>query len=373
MPKLYREDGSACKFDAIDANGFLRGFATLAKEGVYEYGDASGKTWRELTPLSTLTDTKWLKSLKMSPITLDHPSVGMVDRKNFKSLSVGTGGSEFATDGSGISSELTIMDDAAIAAAQSTHQEISLGYYAQVEDRAGVWNGQAYDRVQIARTANHIALVSAGRHGPDVRSHFDAATVARQDGAAIQVGKVTDQNVKLTDQILDEAIVDELKKALKDAADAAALATTEKTRADAAEGKVLALTAEVATLKADVAALPAKIEQAKADAAAAAKARAQLDAKACEMLGKDFVCDGKTDSEVKRAMLESKGIKIDASASMDKLDGALEAVAANVTGGSTALDALAAGMALRGDNRATQDAEVAKALQAQADFNDKFK
>lgn len=369
MSKIYREDGSTCKFDAVDANGFLRGFATLAKEGVYEYGDATGKTWRELTPLSTLTDTKWLKSLKMSPITLDHPAAGMVNRKNFKSLSVGTGGSEFATDGSGISSELTIMDDAAIAAAQSTHQEISLGYYAQVEDRAGVWNGQAYDRVQVARTANHIALVPAGRHGPDVRSYFDAATVARQDGAAIQVGKLTDETAKITRSKVDP----ELKQALKDAADAAALATTEKARADAAEGKVLALTAEVTALKADVAALPAKIDAAKADAAAAAKARATLDAKAVEMLGKDFVCDGKTDSEVKRAMLDSKGIKVDAATDERVLDGALLAVAASVTGGSTALDALAAGLALRGDNRATVDADVAKAIQAQADFNARFK
>jgi len=369
MPKLYREDSCPARFDAIDGNGFLRGFATLAKEGVYEYGDASGKTWRELTPLSTLTDTKWLKSLKMSPITLDHPVVGMVDRKNVKQLSVGSGGSEFATDGSGISSELTVMDDAAIVAAQSTHQEISLGYYAQVEDRAGVWNGQAYDRVQVARTANHIALVPAGRHGPDVRSHFDAAMTARQDGAAIQVGKVTDEPAKIT----NEAIVDELKKALADAAAAQAKADAEKSRADAAEGKVAALTAENTALKADVAELPAKIDAAKADAAAAAKARATLDAKACEMLGKDFVCDGKTDAEVKRAMLESKGIKTDASASEIFLDGALSAVAANVTGGATALDALTAGLNLRGDNRATQDAEVAKDLQAQAEFNAKFK
>lgn len=369
MPKLYREDGSQAKFDALDANGFLRGFATLAREGVYEYGDASGKTWRELTPLSTLTDTKWLKSLKMAPITLDHPAVGMVDSKNVKQLQVGAGGSEFATDGAGIASELTVMDDAAIVAAQSTHQEISLGYYAQVEDRAGIWNGQAYDRVQVARTANHIALVPAGRHGPDVRSHFDAAMASRQDGAAIQVGKVTDETAK-TDETRDAM---NLEQALAALTVANAATATEKSRADGEAGKVAALTAENTALKADVAALPAKIEQAKADAAVAAKARAQLDAKAFEMLGKDFVCDGKTDAEVKRAMLESKGIKADVAASVEFLDGALLAVAANVTGGSTALDALAAGLQSRGDNRATQDAEVAKALQAQAEFNAKFK
>ena len=180
--EVLRHDQLAIRLDGTDPEtGILRGRAVLAKEGVYQYADGAGNRWAEYVPTSTLTDAGWLDSLRMAPVTLNHPAQ-MVTADNARSLAVGAIGDSILKLGDRIASPITVWDRGAVAAATTTHGEISLGYMATVEDRAGEWNGQKYDRVQVARRANHVALVDRGRHGPEVALHADAA---RMDGAAI--------------------------------------------------------------------------------------------------------------------------------------------------------------------------------------------
>ena len=54
----------------------MRAGATLrpsAKTGVYQYSDGQS-TWGEYVPDSTLRDPDWIASLRIAPLTLDHPA-----------------------------------------------------------------------------------------------------------------------------------------------------------------------------------------------------------------------------------------------------------------------------------------------------------
>jgi hypothetical protein len=172
---VLRYDNLAPKIDAVDPDtGILRGRAILAKEGVYRYSDQSGAVWFEYVPRSTLADPAWIDSLKLAPVTLNHPTE-MVTADNARYLAVGAIGDGVVMLGDRLASPIAVYAREAVDAAQSSHKEISLGYYADVEMRSGEWQGQKYDRVQVNRRANHVALVEHGRHGHDVRLVNDAA------------------------------------------------------------------------------------------------------------------------------------------------------------------------------------------------------
>lgn len=157
-----------------DADRFI-GRATLAKEGVYAYTDGE-TTWREYVPMTTLTDPAWLDTLRLAPVTLNHPNAPL-DRNSARHLAVGAIGETVVRVQSMIGSAITIWDGMAIDAAKTTHREISLGYECDLDPTPGTWQGQQYDAIQITRRANHVALVDRGRHGPDVAVKFDAAQV----------------------------------------------------------------------------------------------------------------------------------------------------------------------------------------------------
>lgn len=172
---VLRYDNLAPKIDAVDPDtGILRGRAILAKEGVYRYSDQSGAVWWEYVPKSTLSDPAWIDTLKLAPVTLNHPTE-MVTSDNARYLAVGAIGDGVVMLGDRLASPIAVYAREAVDAAQTTHKEISLGYYADIEMRSGEWQGQKYDRVQVNRRANHVALVEHGRHGHDVRLVTDAA------------------------------------------------------------------------------------------------------------------------------------------------------------------------------------------------------
>ena len=326
--EVLRHDQLAIRLDGTDPEtGILRGRAVLAKEGVYQYADGAGNRWAEYVPTSTLTDAGWLDSLRMAPVTLNHPQQ-MVTADNARSLAVGAIGDSILKLGDRIASPITVWDRGAVAAATTTHGEISLGYMATVEDRAGEWNGQKYDRVQVARRANHVALVDRGRHGPEVALHADAA---RMDGAAIPA----DTTAK------EEPMSDE-DKARLDAAEAAM--TTEKDRADAAEAKIAEATARADRAEAERDAAKAEVEQIRADAMAQARARVALETAARSVLGATYNCDGKTDRDLRVDALGKLGVTAGTDKSDDyilaRFDAALEAAAQNNSASRVIADAM---------------------------------
>lgn len=314
--------------DRDPQSGILRGRATLAKEGVYHYSDGV-RTWAEYTPASTLNDKAWLDSLRLSPVTLNHPAQ-LVTADNAKSLAVGAIGDTILGMGDRIGAAITVWDRLAADAAQTTHREISLGYFAEIEQRAGIWNGIAYDSVQVKRRANHVALVDKGRHGPEVRASFDAADAPLAVVAVAEPGdlgeimdaqteiKTDDQTVTTTEVKTDDAIT-EVK------IDAAA----EKARADRAEADRDALRAQLDAMKSgdkcDNCGAPMKDGKYTKDALRAeVAARIDLERVARDHV-KDYKADGKTDRQVRIDVLAGWNVTIADDRSDDYVAGRFEA------------------------------------------------
>lgn len=315
----FRADILQMRSDGQDpVTGILRGRATLAKEGVYTYSDGT-RTWREYTPASVLTDKAWLDSLRLSPVTLNHPRE-MVTADNAKALAVGAIGDTVLTVGSAIAAPITVWDRQAADAAKTTHREVSLGYHAHTVDEAGVWNGQNYDSKQTRRVANHVALVDRGRHGPEVRTTFDSADGTTSAPVAVSlIGDLGDDDMstKTDNASPDAAKVEELTATI----------ATEKARADKAEADRDATIAKLDAMKrgnkCDNCGAPMKDGAYCADSAKAlVAARVELEALAAKA---EVKADGKSDRQVRLDVLTAWGVKVDDGKSDDYIAARLDA------------------------------------------------
>lgn len=381
-----RSETVAIRADAGPIDGQFRGIATLAKPGVYPYSDGVN-TWTEWTPADTLTDPEYMDSLKLLPVTLDHPSPPIVDASNARSLAVGGMGDTVTADDSGMLSQpIAVWDGVAASAARTTHKQISLGYQAMIDATPGVTpDGTPYDRKQVKRKANHVALVEEGRHGPRIRVRADSnvtdsyAYAQRVDGAGnlpAPLPKLTERSepnsgakmatVKLgnaTVEVADNATALAIQSHVDSLNGQVTAALAEKTRADTAEGKLAAAIAAAAakhTAHADAKATATKCDEcgapmkggkfdsevAKGDAAI----RVALETKAAAIIGGDWKADGKTNREIRIDALKALKVEFAADASDDYLAGALD-FKADAKRPTTA-DVFALGLNGGGDNRA---------------------
>jgi hypothetical protein len=306
----FRADILPLQSDGQDpATGILRGRAILAKEGVYTYSDGQ-RTWREYTPASVLTDKAWLDSLRLAPVTLNHPRE-MVTSDNAKGLAVGAIGDTVIQVGSAIASPITVWDRAAADSARTTHREVSLGYHAHTVDEAGIWNGQHYDSKQTRRVANHVALVDRGRHGPDVRTTFDSADGTPSAPIAVSlVGDLGADDMKTIEQLTAEL-------------------EAVTTRADTAEAERDAVKAQIDEFKTGGkcknCGAPMKDGKFCADEARdEIKARVALEESASKAV-KDYKADGKSDRQVRLDILAAWGVKIDEARTDDYVTARLDA------------------------------------------------
>ena len=86
-----------------------------------------------------------------------------------KELVVGSTGSDAVFEPPYLKNSLVVWDAKAIRGIEDeTRREISSAYYYRVDMTPGTWEGEAYDGVMRDIRGNHIALVRAGRAGPDV-------------------------------------------------------------------------------------------------------------------------------------------------------------------------------------------------------------
>lgn len=294
------------------AQGFARVDARLTRTGILEYTRADGTIQREYRSADEVFKADSLKTLELVTVTDLHPSV-MVDATNAQQLSVGVT-SEPRQDGKFVAAVLTIQHAPVIAKIDAgDREEISCGYTCELDDTPGEFEGQRYDAVQRNIQYNHVAIGPRnwGRAGSDVAmrldgkdselvaltSRFDSEqdddilsrdNHARKDalGARLMTIKIGDVELKLDER--DAAIVSAELKRLNARADAADVKANEQ---QAAAGKAAV---ELATMKQRTDAAEARV--AKLD-------RADLESCARVALGAEFKFDGKTDIEVKAAVV----------------------------------------------------------------------
>ena len=327
MIKVQRYDRGELRKPERLKNGFMKVDARLTRTGVFIYRTADGGTRRELRLPEEVFKGDSMETFHLAPLTLGHPSVP-VTADNFKEFTVGTVG-KVVRDGKFQRAPLMIKDQAAVEAVEAGITEISNGYFCDLEDRSGTFNGERFDAIQRNIRGNHVAIVSHGRAGSDVAIRMDETcavmttddelvfdgtketeSAARGDTKEKTMKKITIDGIdyeggeqlaqavaKLqsgaseqhrNDQKAIEDLEDKLAASQKESAEAL---TKETVRADAAEEKAKELEEKVADIS-DPAKVKARID-----------ARLDLERTANRYLGDSAESGEKTDREIKEAVI----------------------------------------------------------------------
>jgi len=330
---VTRIDIGELKAPRVRADGSLIVEALLTRSGVFEYRNDDGTPRFEYRPPAEVFKADSMATFQMVTVTNDHPTE-MVDTENALKVVVGTVGENVRKHGDHVAAPLVIFDASTIGDLKGGKQQVSCGYHADMVETPGVTpEGVSYDAIQTNIRGNHVAIVDIGRAGPDARIRMDAGKLVTPPKAH--------KDTKNMDLI----------QALQKVAELTVENTAEKARADKAEADL-----SVATAKADTVEAERDVAQAKVDSAEKARtdADAKRDADINEAVQLRTVAqalvpdadeagparfDGKTNKEIKVAVVEAVHGKFDAEKSDDYLQCLYDIAVKDAAAGDGALDA----------------------------------
>lgn len=297
-------------------DGFLAVRARAARTGVYQYlgseidpqnqhGLRDAGVVNVLRDETAVFDARSAQSFIGKPVTNDHPSVA-VTADNWRHHARGTVMGAMR-DGQYLAFDLLLTDAEAIRAVDGGKRELSNGYSADLEfgDFKAADGTKCVAR-QAAIHGNHVALVDAGRAGSEcaIKDHAVCDAITADELAKLQAS-LTNSEYPMKTITLDGIPVN-----LGDAAAVeAAIAKLQGTIADGAKaladanGKLSAETGKVAALEKQLADAQAALAPAALDKLVADRAALVAQAKA---ISADVVTDGKTDAEIRRAVVTAK-------------------------------------------------------------------
>lgn len=279
MSKITKE---IRRFDNIDnsewmttpfkrtTEGFLKGRAIVTCCGIFTYKRADGTLQRELRLPKEVFAPATLESLKLKPVTLNHPT-GLVTSENADMLQVGSLGDNPTctnqeynwkgeitdwnklTDGLNVAVDMIITKKDAVDAVINGKQGLSMGYTCDIEmaEPGSTWCGVEYDYIQRNIKYNHCAIVDAGRAGDNAKIELrvDSADavledkLVTKDGGTKMMKKI---NLDGIDYEAEESVIKALNTEKKRADDA--VAELSKFKEDSAK-ELSVMTAERDTQK----------------------------------------------------------------------------------------------------------------------------
>jgi len=223
--------------------GFLKGRAIVTSIGVFTYKRADGTIQRELRLPEEVFSTSTLNSMKLKPVTLNHPTE-LVTSDNADKLQVGSLGDnpswtkewersrnwEEVTDGINCAIDMVITKKDAIDAVLNGKQALSMGYTCDLEmaEPGSTWCGVEYDFIQRNIRYNHCAIVDSARAGDNAKIELraDSEDAVLEDIMVTKIDGGTKMGLK---KIKLDGIEYEAEESVIKALNA------EKARADAAE------------------------------------------------------------------------------------------------------------------------------------------
>ena len=173
MNKNYRLDSIALPKVSFTEEGYIKGEAIVTRTGVFKYINKDGTERYELRHPDDVFEQKSLDTLKLIPITNNHPT-SCVNSDTASSVMVGMTGETVTVSEDGIMSTLTVTDKKTIDIIKSGRQELSLGYKLNKVKEEGTYEGQKYTHRQMDIRYNHLALVDTARAGRSARINFDS-------------------------------------------------------------------------------------------------------------------------------------------------------------------------------------------------------
>ena len=283
----------------LTAEGFLTGQAVVTRVGVFKYINADGTIRRELRHPDDVLEAESLDSLKLKPVTDNHPPV-LVNADNAAAYAIGSVGENLSVEGGSIAASFSIHRKDAIEKIKLGKRELSLGYRLDLVEESGVWGGEPYTHRQKNIRYNHLAVVDRARAGAVARIHMDGLAVQLLDD-----DRVSNEDVKMSDKELQTVHLDglpykadpEVAKAYEKAVQAEKQARTD---ADTLQAQLDEAKAQLEATKA--------INTDEAIAAAVAE-RVALIESAKRVVNADSLA-GLNSRQIKEAVLKEKGIDV---------------------------------------------------------------
>ncbi len=154
--------------------GYLRGKSTVTKTGVQKYVNFDGTVRFELRHPDDVFKKESLDSLKMIPVTHEHPPF-MLNVNTASKFQIGSTGEEYTKFNDAVAIGMTITDPKVIEIIMhNKKRDLSAGYQCKLIEEVGVYDGQEYTHRQIDIFYNHISLVRDGRAGKSVCIRTDS-------------------------------------------------------------------------------------------------------------------------------------------------------------------------------------------------------
>jgi len=334
-------------------DGYIAANVRCARTGIQVYrgvevGRPDLAEVRVYRPESEVFNKDSLRTYAHRPMTSNHPPV-LVTADNWRKYSIGMTGDEVQRDGEFVRVPMVLMDADAIKEVENGKSQLSLGYTTELKWEPGVTkDGVKYDAIQTQIRANHLAVVTAARGGPNLRigddniketdnmdSKFKVITVdgisCNMDETSAQVVQkaISDAAAKAASYVAD---IDGLKKQLADSQTALAAAQAETKKVTETKD------AEIDVLKkqvADAAITPEKLE-------ALVKDRTEVVGKALAVLG-DSLGDvsKKSIHDIRKAVVDAKMGDVAKNYSEDATKAAFDALTADVKPAAGSADPLA--------------------------------
>ena len=273
--RVVRFDVSNIPHTQKTPEGFLRTDSIVTRTGIFIYRNPDGTTRREFRDHRQVFDSMSIDSMKMIPITLNHPNTDskLLDATNAKKFQIGFTGENVRADGENVRVPITITDAAAVSAVEQGKRGLSLGYDCDLVEEKGHYDGMEYDARQENIRYNHLAIVDIARAGANAQIKLDSADAFFIDNSVqpLQNERTANMPKIRIDGIEYEAsqeVINFLTKETARADSAAAEIKTLKTTSDTA-------TAERDTFKARVDVL--EVEKAKVPELVVAAVAGRLD------------------------------------------------------------------------------------------------
>lgn len=279
--------------------GFLRVPGKAARIGIQEYlaselglkDRAPNDIIRVYRPAEEVFNDESLQSYLGSDVTNNHPSV-LVDASTYRNTSVGVVTSTGRQDGDFVTVDMIIKDKDAIKAVESGKCELSAGYTAVYDDTPGITpEGEPYDFRQTQIKINHVAIVDRARAGANARIFDEKTGGTMPVNITLDSGRVIDAADASNAQVVADAF-DRLQKRVNDAE---AAQQTAQALCDAAQEKVVELTAKTSDE-----AIKSRVDTI-----------ARVTDSARKIAGDKFSCDSVDVTEIQRSALAIKRPKVD--------------------------------------------------------------
>ena len=303
--KQQRYDTSYIKDFRETPEGYLTVNVPITRPGVFPYQRQDGTVQMEAKLPEEIFNDHVIYSARSKPVTDEHPNEP-VTIENYLKYSKGMSHTDSRIKNFKVYVSLTITDKELIRKIYDGKNEISIGFMSDIVAEKGTYAGENYEYVQRNIEINHIAIVDKGRAGPEVaiRADSDAwqideADNTKKEGSQTKMAKV---KIKDTEYEVDDAVKAHITALEKKAADKEKEKEQKGDSGDALVGRIDALEAKLKAKDAELEAEKKKILS-EDELNAKVEARVLLLDSAKPLLGDSYDFTGKSDREIKEAVI----------------------------------------------------------------------